>query len=390
MSKKSLLALTVVVAILLSVVMPAATPTLAQEKRWDGADTLAVNPLECGMAGAASAATASAATQAAAPEAKKYDGGQPTNAPDLKGKEITLVDVPKLVGIGYFAATTQGEQEAAKELGNVKVTTDAPTVANIDQQVSFIDNYITKGVNGILFAANDPVAIAPVLKKALGKGIHVIGYDANSQPDAREWFVNQAEFNGIAKAMIDNMAAEAGEDAAFGIVTSTFTTPNQSRWISEMWAYAAKCHPKMQWLETVEAQEDAKLSFDQANTLLNKYGDKIKGLFGMTSVATPNSADAVTQAKLCGKVAVVGLATPKPMKPFVSSGCVKSVVLWNPVDLGYAAVYVMRAVVDGTFKPGDTEVSAGRLGKLKVVNGSEILLGPPFIYSKDNIDKFDF
>src|SRR5205823_7134796 len=113
----------------------------------------------------------------------------------------------------------QGMQEAAKELGNVTVTTDAPTEANIDKQITFIDNYITKGVNGILFAANDPEAIAPVLKKALGKGIHVVGYDANSRPDAREWFVNQAEFNGIGKALIDNMAAEAGEDAAFGIVT---------------------------------------------------------------------------------------------------------------------------------------------------------------------------
>ena len=100
--------------------------------------------------------------------------------------------MPKLIGIGYFNATSQGMQEAAKELGNVKVTTDGPTKANIDEQITFIDNYITRGVNGILFAANDPVAIEPVLKKALGKGIHVVGYDANSQPDAREWFVNQA------------------------------------------------------------------------------------------------------------------------------------------------------------------------------------------------------
>ena len=29
---------------------------------------------------------------------------------------------------------------------------------------------------------------------------------------------------------------------------------------------------------------------------INKYGDQLNGLFGMTSVATPNSADAVTQA----------------------------------------------------------------------------------------------
>ena len=110
--------------------------------------------------------------------------------------------MPKLIGIGYFNATSKGMQDAAKELGNVTVTTDGPTEAKIDEQIKFIDNYITRGVDGVLFAANDPVAIAPVLKKALSKGIHVVGYDANSTPDAREWFVNQAEFNGIGKAMM--------------------------------------------------------------------------------------------------------------------------------------------------------------------------------------------
>ena len=65
-------------------------------------------------------------------------------------------------------------------------------------------------------------------------------------------------------------------------------------------------------------------------------------------------------------------------------------MLWNPVDLGYAATYVLRAVADGKLKPGATSVEAGKLGKLKVVNGSEILLGAPFIFNKDNIDDFDF
>lgn len=363
-------------------------PVGAQD-RWDGGDDLPVNPLECGMGGEEAMAEEPEATPEMM-EMPEYDGGQPTDAPDKAGQDIVLVDVPKLIGIGYFAATTTGQQQAAEELGNVTVTTDAPTEANIDDQITFIDNYITQGVDGILFAANDPVAIAPVLTKALEAGIHVVGYDANSSPEAREWFVNQAEFNGIAKAMIDSMVAEIGEDGSFGIVTSTFTTPNQARWIAEMEAYAEKCYPNLTWLETVEAQEDNILSFNQATTLINKYGDDLDGLFGMTSVATPASAEAVTQAGLCGQVAVVGLATPNAMKPYVNDGCVKSVVLWNPIDLGYAAVYVMRAVVDGTFKPGDTSVEAGRLGTLQVVNGSEVLLGPPFIYTAENINDFDF
>jgi rhamnose transport system substrate-binding protein len=66
------------------------------------------------------------------------------------------------------------------------------------------------------------------------------------------------------------------------------------------------------------------------------------------------------------------------------------VVLWNPVDLGYAAMYVLRAAADGTLKPGATSVKAGKLGDLQVVNGSEILLGAPFVFTKENIDKFDF
>ncbi|MCA9883793.1 MAG: substrate-binding domain-containing protein [Anaerolineae bacterium] len=384
MSKKTFLLVTILALVMALIVAPAAA-----QDRWDGADDLDVNPLACPMMDGEEATEEDMGDEEMM-EMPEYDGGTAVDAPDLAGQDIVLVDVPKLIGIGYFAATTQGMQEAAEELGNVTVTTDAPTEANIDDQIQFIDNYITQGVNGILFAANDPVAIAPILRRALEEGIHVVGYDANSEPDAREWFVNQAEFNGIAKAMIDSLAAEKGEDASFGIVTSTFTTPNQARWIAEMWAYASECYPDMTWLETVEAQEDATLSFNQATTLINKYGEDLDGLFGMTSVATPSSADAVTQAGLCGEVAVIGLATPNAMKPYVNDGCVQSVVLWNPVDLGYAAVYIMRAVIDGEFAPGDTSVMAGRLGELMVVNGSEVLLGAPFIFTADNINDFDF
>jgi rhamnose transport system substrate-binding protein len=368
--------------VLLSVVvltLGSAASVTAQD-RWDGGDDLPTNPLACGPD----------AGPPPAPEPLPYDGGQPTDPPDLAGQPITVVDIPKLIGIGYFNATAAGMQEAAAELGNVEVINDGPTNANIDEQITFIDNYITQGVNGVLFAANDPVAIGPVLQKALEAGIHVVGYDANSVPEAREWFVNQAEFNGIAKSLVDKMAEEIGEDGSFAIVTSTFTTPNQARWIAEMAAYQASCHPNMKWLETVEAQEDNILSFNQANTLINKYGDELKGIFGMTSIATPAAADAVTQAGQCGKIAVVGLATPNAMRPYVESGCVKSVVLWSPVDLGYAATYVMRAVADGTLQPGATSVSAGRLGDLSVINGSEILLGAPFVFNKDNVNDFDF
>ncbi len=322
-----------------------------------------------------------------------YNGGQPTNPKDLKGKKIVLFDVPKLIGIGYFAATTKGQAEAAAELTKnglpTEVTTDGPTEAAIQKQIEFIDNTISRGVDGILFAANDPVAISPVLRKALKAGIQVIGYDAESQPDAREWFVQQATPDGIAKALIDSLVAEVGKEADIAIVTSSLSAPNQNEWIAQMKKYIAGQGLKLNIVTILPSEEDQQLAFKATGEIVKAYPN-VKGIIGLSSVAFPGAADAITQANLIGKVAVTGLSTPNQMKPFVKSGCVKSVILWNPVDLGYAAVYAMRAAVDGKIKPGSTELEAGRLGKLKLINGSQFLLGPPFIFNKDNIDKFDF
>src|ERR1044072_7129482 len=114
----------------------------AWAETWTGGDDLPTSPLACD------------ATPAKA-EAKPYDGGTPTGAPDRKGKSIKVVDVPKLIGIGYFNATSKGIADAAKERGNVEAKTDGPTKANIDEQITFIDNYIPTGVDAILVAATE-------------------------------------------------------------------------------------------------------------------------------------------------------------------------------------------------------------------------------------------
>ena len=136
-----------------------------------------------------------------------YNGGMVANPGSHAGQPFAIVDVPKLIGIGYFDSTSRGIMRGAESLPNVTATTDGPTQANIDDQITLIDNYITSGIDGILFSANDPEAIAPVLRRALEAGINVVGYDSDAVPDARQWFINPVEFNGVAKSLIDELAA---------------------------------------------------------------------------------------------------------------------------------------------------------------------------------------
>ncbi len=324
--------------------------------------------------------------------ADTYNGMQPSNAKDLKGKKITVTDVPKLIGIGYFDATAKGIKEAADEISKKEgfsVTTDGPTEGDISKQVEFLDNAATSGVNGIMFAANDPVAISPVLRKALKAGITVVGYDADSQPDARTWFVQMATPDGVAKAIVDSMVKDIGGSGDIAIVTSSLTAPGQNAWIAEIKKYIADSKIPLNIVTILPSEEDQQLAFNKTGEIVKAYPN-VKGIIGLSSVAGPGVADAISRAGLIGKVKVVSLSTPNQMKPFLKSGAVNYNILWNPVDLGYAAGYVMRASIDGTLKPGASEVDAGRLGKLKIINGSQVLLGAPTVFTKENVDKFNF
>ena len=140
--------------------------------------------------------------------------------------------------------------------------------------------------------------------------------------------------------------------------------------------------------------------------LTNKFRGQLDAIVAPTVVALPKVAEAVEQAGLTtGKIVVTGMSTPNDMKEFVKRGTVKTVVLWNPVDLGYLAVYAAQASLAGTLKDNATQakVPAGRLGTRDAVAALEditakgpltlknvIVLGNPFRFTTDNIDQFNF
>ncbi len=320
---------------------------------------------------------------------KKQPRTEGAGTPQGQAK-LTIAVMPKLKGIDYFNAVERGAKEAAQELGNIDLTYDGPTEGKVDQQIPFVESWTLQKVDVIAVACNDPDAISPALKRARDRGVHVITYDAdaNAEKSGREFFVNQATFEDIGRALVDEMALQAGEDAKVAIVSSSPTAPNQNAWIAVMKRYMAEKYPKMQIVTIQYPEEDQGRAFSMTQDILKTYPD-VKGVFGLSSVAFPGAADAVRQAGKSGKVAVVGLSTPKSMREFVKDGTVKTVILWNPVDLGYLTVYVAKAVAEGKLQPGATELEAGRLGKVKV-EGDQVLLGPPMKFTAENIDQYDF
>jgi len=316
-------------------------------------------------------------------------GTAPTGAARKAGAKTTICLLPKKKGLPYFTSCAEGALEAAKSLPGVTLIYDGPTDGSPEKQAEMIEKWTLKGVDVIAVSPNDPKVVAGAMRKARSQGTRVITWDADAEADARDFFVNQATAQDIGYAMVDAMARDLGGDANgdVAIITARLTAANQNAWIAHMKDRLGK-YPGLNLVATKPSNEDQKLAFQVAQDLMKAY-PKLRGIFGISSVSFPGAAEAVRQAGKKDQVLVTGLSTPNDMREYVKDGTVKSVVLWNTRDLGYLTIEVADALAKGTLKPGATSIQAGRLGERKIV-GDNVLLGQILIFTKDNIDKFDF
>ena len=302
-------------------------------------------------------------------------------------KKLQIAFIPKLVGIPYFNAMEKGGNQAAKDLGVTFVYT-GPTTADSAAQIQIVDNLITKGVDAISVAPDDPAAISPILKKALDKGIKVYTSDTDAPDSVRTVFVDQALADDIGNTTMDELAGAMGGAGEYAIVSCGPTAQNLNAWIEiEKKRQTAK-YPQMKLVALKYAGEDVQQGISVARDLITAFPN-LKGLIGQCSTSAPAVAEAVTQMNKVGRVFATGISVPSLMRKYVKSGAVKSFVLWDPVKLGYLTVWAGQQLVAGkTFQPVNNVPSIGSVKYL--AQDKILLLGPPTVFQAKNVDNFDF
>jgi len=299
---------------------------------------------------------------------------------------IQIAMMPKAKGDAYFISCRQGAEQAARELG-VDLLWDGPTDLDPAKQNEVIEAWITRGVDAIAVSVENKPGISTVLRKARSKGIHVITWDADAEADARDFFVNQATPEGIGDALTDEAAGILNNKGEFAIVTASLSAANQNEWIKYIKRRLAQKYPQIK-LDAIQPSDgDRDRAFAETQTLLKVY-PQAKVIMGIAAPAVPGAAEAVKQSGRTD-VKVTGLSLPTMCKPYVKEGVIKSIILWNTVDLGYLTVYAAYAASSGKLKQGNSGLEAGRLGQIKVA-ADEVRLGAPFIFNKNNIDEFNF
>lgn len=300
--------------------------------------------------------------------------------------------MPKLVGISYFDATEQGAREAAAELG-IDLLYDGPTTASAEEQAQMIDSWVAQGVDVIAVAPNDPESIGSTLQAARRAGVHVLTWDTDANPETsgRTVFVNQAPSQAIGQMLVEIMAEgvkrrHGNTTGKFLIVSGTPTAANQNTWMAIMRRHIARHYPDMELLPVLTPGEDQNRAREQTAEALQAHPD-LRGIWGITSVALPAAAKAVQDAGRAEQVYVTGLSLPSLMRSYVKDGVVEKFILWDAVDLGYLTVHVAVRLAQGTLSPGTFDF--GRLKGIQVTP-DEVILGPPLVFTRENIDQYRF
>lgn len=303
---------------------------------------------------------------------------------------LTMTFLPKNLGNPYFDTSFKGVQSAVQALGGT-VTQVGPAKGDDPAgQVSYINTATQQQVGALLVSANDKSAICDSLKDAMNAGVKVVTFDSDTTPDCRNLFVNQATAEGIAKVQVDMIAEQIGDSGQIAILSAAANATNQNAWIDLMKKDLAASHPNIKLVATVYGNDDDQTSFDKTAGLLSSY-PQLKGIISPTTVGIAAAARYLSKSNYKGKVALTGLGTPNQMRAYVKDGTVTEFALWNPQDLGTLATYAAAALIKGeiTGKEGD-KFTAGSLGEFTVGADATVLLGDPYKFNKDNIDKFNF
>ena len=113
--------------------------------------------------------------------------------------------------------------------------------------------------------------ISSVLRKARARGIRVLTWDADAEPDARDFFVNQATAEGIANTLTDEAARLLGGTGEFAIITGALSAANQNEWIAFIKKRQAEKYPGLKLATIRPSDDDRDKAFAETQTIMRVF-----------------------------------------------------------------------------------------------------------------------
>jgi len=272
-----------------------------------------------------------------------------------KNATITIAVIPMGTTHEYWKSIHAGAVKASQELG-VEIIWKGPLKEdNRDAQVSVVEDFITRGVSGIVLAPLDEAALRVPVENAVRSGIPVVIVDSDLRSEAYTCFASTDNYLGGrmgAQRLIDLLRGTGKVIMLRGQEGSASTMKRERGFLDEIATAPG--------IEVVSSNQYGgamtEMAYQASENLLARLKGPdgqltIQGIFTVNESTTFGMLRALQDGGFAGNVKFVGFDSSIKLVEALRKGEIHGLVLQNPFAMGYEGVKAIVAHLKGEQVP---------------------------------------
>jgi len=265
--------------------------------------------------------------------------------------KITIAVIPKGTTHEFWKSIHAGAVKAAKETG-VEIIWKGPLKEDDrESQITVVENFLARGVSGIVIAPLDDVALRRPVSEAMRKGIEVVIIDSDLKSEDYVSFVATDNYVGGRKGgeYLGKILGGKGKVVMLRYQEGSASTVNRERGFMEAIA-------QFPGIEVVSSNQYGGATSGTAQTasenllapLRTAEGTlTIEGIFCPNESTTFGMLRALQTGGFAGKVKFVGFDSSEMLVKAMENGEINGLVLQDAMNMGYLGVKTLTSHLRG-------------------------------------------
>lgn len=265
-------------------------------------------------------------------------------------QKLRIAVIPKGMTHEFWKSIHAGAVQAARELDVEIIWKGSQKEDDRAQQITVVEDFISRGVDGIVLAPLDDRALTRPVADAVGEGIPVVIIDSALQSEAYASFVATDNYKGgvLGARRLGGLLGGKGKIFLVRYQEGSASTMERERgFLDTVKAEFPGLTILVQDQYTGATTETA---YQLAENLLGRFPD-VEGIFTPNESSTFGTLRAVQESGIAGKVRFVGFDSSPKLVEALRRGEIQGLVLQNPMKMGYLGVKYVVAHIRGEAVP---------------------------------------